>query len=233
MKINLLCLEEFPIYEQLKIEEALLRSSSENWCILNVGSPKSIVMGISSSPDEMLDVDRVRRDKIPVIRRFSGGGTVIVDEETLFTSFIFEKSAHTFPAYPEPILRWSEELFQQALGLSKFALLQNDFVLGHHKCGGNAQYLRKGRWLHHSTFLYDYNPDNMQYLLNPKRAPEYRKGRDHDAFLTRLRPHLKSKREFFDRIGNVLSDRYDVISQDLEGITLDPAARKSVSMLHL
>ncbi len=233
MKINLLCLENFPIYQQLKIEEGLLRSSRENWCILNVGSPKAIVMGISSAPDEMLDVELVRRDKIPVIRRFSGGGTVIVDEETLFTSFIFEKTAHPFPAYPEPILRWSEELFKEALGLSTFALKENDFVLGNRKCGGNAQYLRRDRWLHHTTFLYDYTRDNMQYLLNPERAPKYRNGRDHSDFLTKLAPHVSSKREFFNRIGDTLSSRYEVTSCDLEGITLDPGARKSVSKLHL
>lgn len=28
------------------------------------------------------------RDNVPVIRRFTGGGTVIVDEETLFGSLI-------------------------------------------------------------------------------------------------------------------------------------------------
>ena len=47
MTFQLLQLRHFPILEQLKMEEALLRSDNRNWCIINQGSPVSIVMGIS------------------------------------------------------------------------------------------------------------------------------------------------------------------------------------------
>lgn len=46
--MNLLRLRGFPILQQLHLEERLLRTSSDNWCILNDGTTApTIVMGIS------------------------------------------------------------------------------------------------------------------------------------------------------------------------------------------
>ena len=46
--VRLLRLKQFPILQQLRLEEALLRADSGNWCLLNDGTPDpAIVMGIS------------------------------------------------------------------------------------------------------------------------------------------------------------------------------------------
>jgi lipoate-protein ligase A len=37
-------------------------------------------------------------------------------------------------------------------------------VLGEKKIGGNAQTISKGRWVHHTSFLWDFTEKNMQYL---------------------------------------------------------------------
>ena len=45
---NLLRLRGYPILQQLRLEEALLRADKANWCIVNDGTPSpAIVMGIS------------------------------------------------------------------------------------------------------------------------------------------------------------------------------------------
>lgn len=49
-----------------------------------------------------------------------------------------------------------------------------DYVFGNRKFGGNAQSITKNRWIHHTSFLWDYEVRNMAYLKLPKRAPEYR-----------------------------------------------------------
>lgn len=197
MKLNLIKLKGHNIYDQLKLEEALLRTSDENWCLINEGSPLSIVMGISGKPNELVDESLTKQDGIPIIKRFSGGGTVIVDSDTLFVSFIFQKDVHPFPSYPEPILRWTEEFYKSALAIPSFELRENDYVIGDLKCGGNAQYLRKNNWLHHTTFLWDFQKQNMNYLKHPQRTPKYRDGRSHLDFLCTLKefypkPHLMS-----------------------------------------
>jgi hypothetical protein len=47
-------------------------------------------------------------------------------------------------------------------------------VFGHRKFAGNAQAITKGRWLHHTSFLWDFQGELMRLLKHPSRAPEYR-----------------------------------------------------------
>src|SRR5207249_7310952 len=100
--------------EQLRLEEALLRADNRSFCIINTGSPRSIVMGISSKPSELLDEERVTKENVPIIRRFSGGGCVIVDHNTIFVTFIFSKEHIDLAPFPEPILAWSARFYQSA-----------------------------------------------------------------------------------------------------------------------
>ena len=57
---------------------------------------------------------------------------------------------------------------------SMFFPLVLDYVFGDRKFGGNAQSITKNRWIHHTSFLWDYEVSNMAYLKHPARAPEYR-----------------------------------------------------------
>lgn len=194
MKLHLIELSGTSIYEQLLLEEVLLRTDERSFCLINRGSPRTIVMGISGIPAELLHFERIEQYAIPVIKRFSGGGTVIVDEETLFISFLIAKKDLPVTPYPEPILRWSADLYQKAWNLPGFSLQENDYAIGHLKCGGNAQYLRKDRWLHHTSFLWDYRAENMKCLLLPKKRPAYRKDRSHEEFLCRLKEFAPMER---------------------------------------
>lgn len=218
-EIHLLHLKNTPIFEQLKIEEALLRLNEDNWCILNEGSSPSIVMGISGKPAQLINLKKIETAPVPVIKRFSGGGTVIVDEDTLFVSFIFQKSAHDFPCYPEPILRWSEQFYQQALSIPGFHLRENDYVIGNHKCGGNAQYIKKHRFVHHTTFLWDYKEKHMEYLLYPPKTPSYREARAHTDFLCPLKNYLDSQNHFIASIKKTLASHYKMVETLLENVT--------------
>ncbi|KAL2895764.1 Lipoate-protein ligase LplJ [Bienertia sinuspersici] len=188
--MNLVRMNRVPILQQLQLEEKLLRTSSDNWCIINDGTPDpTIVMGISGKPAELLDVKSVLRNNIPVIKRFTGGGTVIVDCGTVFISFICNKDAVPgLQAYPQPIMAWSSLLYDEVLrGAGDFKLRENDYVFGNLKFGGNAQSITKNRWIHHTSFLWDYEDANMTYLKIPQRAPKYRQARDHSEFICRMK----------------------------------------------
>ncbi|MCB1118392.1 MAG: lipoate--protein ligase family protein [Chlamydiia bacterium] len=186
-----------PIFEQLQLEEALLRTDDREWCLINFGSPEAIVMGISGKPEELVALDHLEANPIPLIRRFSGGGTVVVDHQTLFITFI-GNGTDNFPC----------NIHQSVLkhySFAPFTLRENDYVIGDRKVGGNAQYLRKERWLHHTTFLWDYRPDNMRYLSLPKKRPNYRQDRHHTDFLTTLAPHFPSLAAFHSALKEQLS----------------------------
>lgn len=216
--VHILDLQGLPILAQLQYEEALLRADRRNWCLINHGSPPAIVMGISSQFSELIHQERLQDDPIPVIRRFSGGGTVVVDEDTLFITFIFNANDAAIPSFPEHIMRWTEKIYQPLFSAHPFSLQENDYVIGHKKFGGNAQSITKGRWLHHSSLLYNFKPEHMEYLHLPKKAPNYRQQRPHSEFLCCLHDYWPAlpllKEAFIAR----LQDLFQLIEIDREEI---------------
>ncbi|SRR5581483_1763323 len=215
---KLLRLKSYPIYEQLLLEEKLLRTDTNNWCIINEGSSPAIVMGISGKKEELVNCKTALQSGIPLIKRFSGGGTVVVDENTLFITFICDKQFHPFPAYPEPIMKWTEEIYRDAFSHPEFRLRENDYVFGDKKFGGNAQYIKKDRWLHHTSFLWDYDPANMKHLLHPKKMPSYRDGRNHDEFLCRLNTFFPEKEALIESFITQLCRRYPIETSSLDEV---------------
>ncbi len=226
---HLIHLKNTPIFSQLQLEEALLREDTRNFCLINEGTSPAIVMGISGKPEELIDLPKARAFGIPIIKRFSGGGTVIVDEDTLFITFICQKNSHPFPAYPEPILKWSASLYSQAFPF--ISLKENDYVIEDKKCGGNAQYIKKERWLHHTSFLWNFKPSHMQLLLHPKKTPSYRKERPHTDFLTQLSFHAPSKETWVTTFKEILKLNYSVIETSLDTLSLSTSHRQTTTLI--
>jgi lipoate-protein ligase A len=289
------------VIERLCLEEALLRHDpmERSWAIVGTHEPLDhrflsgqrllpnyvsqaqdpnhnciIVMGIGGKPDKLLNIDLVKQDGVVVIKRFSGGGTVILDPASIWTSFIGRN--HDFPhvePYPKSIMQWSaDSVFAPAFSklnettdgvdnnisgqktlvvdykscsatdnsgmkitlptsrwidddlntprtLPDFLLRENDYVLGERKMGGNAQSIVKGGWLHHTSFLWDYDNENMEYLSLPAKRPDYRGDRSHDDFLVKLKTHYgKSNRPFFKSLKEACAEEFD-----LEEVTLSEA----------
>ncbi|XP_052189025.1 uncharacterized protein LOC127799232 isoform X3 [Diospyros lotus] len=212
-----------PILKQLHLEEQLLRTSSDNWCLINDGTDApTIVMGLSGKPFELLELGSVLQDQIPVIRRFSGGGTVIVDSGTIFVTLICNRDAVPgVQPYPHAIMHWSGLLYNEVFkGIDDFQLRENDYVFGNCKFGGNAQSITKKRWVHHTSFLWDFEARNMAYLKLPRKAPEYRLTRKHMEFVCRMKDYI-TRPLFIDRTAKAIENHFYVKPVDLE---LDAAA---------
>lgn len=206
-------MNSIPILQLLHLEEKLLRTSSDNWFIVNEGTINpTIVMGISGKPSELIEIKPILRDGIPVIKRFTGGGTVIVDHGTIFASIICNKdSIPALQPYPRPIMSWTEQLYGKVFnGFGDFRLRENDYVFDTRKFGGNAQSIIKNRWIHHTSFLWDFDVKNMGYLKLPKRTPEYRSARDHVEFLCRMKEYLPSKSTFSEKTIASLENHFRV-----------------------
>jgi len=141
-KLYLLRLSNVAPFRMLQLEEALMRGDDRNWCITNRGSlPAHVVLGTGGKPRKLLDVERCERDGIPLIKRFSGGGTVVVDDGTLFVSFVGNSgemaAVESAPKQsdakesPRDVMEWSGRLFTSvfsALGINDFALTEHDYV---------------------------------------------------------------------------------------------------------
>ncbi len=233
MKLNLISLKECSIFEQLLLEEKLLRENDQNWCILNYGSSQSIVMGISGKVEELIDIAKAKAANIPLIKRFSGGGTVVVDENTLFVTFMFNSQEFPFQPFPEPIHRFAADFYKGVFTDLPFAFRENDYVLEDKKFGGNAQYIQRHRWLHHTSFLWDYNPENMDLLLLPKKAPAYRSGRKHSDFLCKLNDFMPSKEFFFDQLIQKLEKTFSLTRVPLSDTLSQTSSRISTQLIAL
>lgn len=208
--LHLLRLEGVPIFEQLQIEEALLRADTKNWLLVNSCVPPAIVLGISSRLDNLVNRALVEQKPIPIVRRFSGGGTVVVDEKTFFTTFICNEGCTGIAPFPDKVHRWAEPIFQEVFDRDDFALLENDYVFGNRKFGGNAQYLQKGRWLHHTSFLWDFDEERMQYLLHPLKKPNYRFERAHSEFLCRLKDYFSTPEVIEKKLIKTLQKQFEL-----------------------
>ncbi len=210
-----LYLEQWSIFDQLKLEEALLRADTRNWCIFNMGSAPAIVLGISGKTEQLVDNVHHNANPVPLIRRFSGGGTVFVDKNTLFITYICNSQEFSVPCFPKDIMKWTEGIYDPVFEGLEFRVRENDYVIGDKKFGGNAQYLQKNRWLHHSTLLWDYDHNNMQSLKIPPKMPDYRKERAHSDFLCTLKEHFTNPHEIVLEVVRSLSRKYDIESTPL------------------
>lgn len=232
-KAALLRLRNVPILQALRVEEALFRADTgRSWLITNEwdreggistltgehqppSAADAIVLGISGKPAELVHLDRAEAAGVPLCKRFSGGGTVIVDTQTIFVTFIVAAEALPEVApYPEPMLKWTSDVYADALascGVDGFATHANDYCIGNRKFGGNAQSISGARWLHHTSLLWDYDPARMSLLQMPKKRPEYRADREHESFLRSLSAAgVPDRSELVQAIISATADRFDL-----------------------
>jgi lipoate-protein ligase A len=138
------------------------------------------------------DVDEVacRADHVPVLRRASGGGTVLLGPGCLCYSLVlsYERGPavrEITPSYVYILGRIGEALAGLLPSLEQAGT--SDLMDAGLKFSGNAQQRKRNHLLHHGTLLYDFDLSRIsRYLRMPARQPEYRAQREHAAFLRNL-----------------------------------------------
>ena len=231
--LNVVRASRVDVARALRLEEGLLRHAPEsNWLVCADGAARtSIVMGVSARDGgaALVRVRDARARGVDLIRRFTGGGTVVVDADTMFVSVCMASACvglEPSATYPRDVMRATGDVYARVFDrCGTFAVRENDYVFGDVKFGGNAQAITKGRFLHHTSFLYDYDEASMALLKQPARAPEYRLGRAHGDFLTTLRERGYAREGIFDRLCEVMRERgfetRDVGFEDAERVVED------------
>lgn len=189
--IRIVELKKMPIFQMLALEEHLLEQPCENFLLINYGTPDAIVLGKSNDRHALVE----KETAVPLIRRFSGGGTVYVDQSTLFITWIISKDLSQAKCV-DTLFDWTLATLIKAhpnIGLDR---AETDYVIGDKKVGGTAQYVKKDRILHHTSFLFDYSKEKLRVLKSPIKAPRYREGRSHENFLTTLNTYFSKMEDF-------------------------------------
>lgn len=222
--INLIHLKNYKILDQLKLEEFLLKNLNGNFCLINEGTNPAVVLGVSNKVDDLVNIDNAKKDNIPLIKRFTGGGTVFVDQKTVFVSFIFSNNLINIELFPENIIKWAESFYKNVFELKTFNANENDFAINDKKIAGNAKYIKKDRFLLHTSFLFDYDIEKINaYLHFPKKAPKYRDNRSHENFLTPLKNYI-SKEKFIKNIKDQANEKFGIKNFDHSKIDLSNIA---------
>lgn len=150
----------------LATEEYLLKNYNENFFFLYRNS-LALIVGKHQNTLAEINLDKTHEEKIPVIRRLSGGGTVFHDAGNLNYCFIIkgEKGKLVdFQQYSLPIIQTLQKLNVNAKFEGK-----SDLTIEGKKFSGNASHVFKDKVLQHGTMLFssDLNRLNQLLKVNP------------------------------------------------------------------
>lgn len=123
---------------------------------------------------------------IPVLRRCSGGGTVLQGPGCLNYALIApaEGPMATITGANRHIMEAHQRIFTELLGQPVHTQGITDLAVGARKFSGNAQRRKRNWLLFHGTCLLDMDIPLIESLLcQPSLEPDYREGRSHEAFL--------------------------------------------------
>jgi lipoate-protein ligase A len=204
--------------ENLSCDEVLL-----NFCDANDGpdllrfweSPSYfVVLGYTKSLQKEVDITECKQQQIPILRRCSGGGTVVQGSGCLNYSLISkipsEEFPHNIPATNCRVMKMQRDALRELLSGNVEICGHTDLTWNGLKFSGNAQRRKSRYFLFHGTILLNFDIDLMQKVLfMPEVQPEYRDGRSHQSFITNL-PLSK------DQVQTVLAAKWNVTGTFLD-----------------
>lgn len=181
--------------ENVAADEALL-----DWCETTdgVGALRFwesdrvfVVVGYGNHVEREVNVERCRTEGVPILRRCSGGGTVLQGPGCLNYAVVLPLKAEPALVNVTATNQFFMARIARALGPLTHrpvaVMGHTDLVMGGLKFSGNAQRRKSRHVLFHGTFLIDFDlPLVGRYLPPPSREPAYRSGRAHGDFLTCL-----------------------------------------------
>lgn len=169
----------------------------------------AVVLGVSRDVAEEVDARECERRGVAILRRASGGGTVVIAEGTVQYAFLLPHDEATSIG---EVKACCNAIVRRALGEAGIAAAletdpSGDLRAGDRKVGGLALRRRRHATMLHGTLLARADLEGIAALLkHPAREPAWRQGRPHLDFLANLGPFafddfLRSLRQSLPRGG--------------------------------
>jgi len=179
----------------IALDEALLEAAEagpgpcESLRIWEPAAPL-VVVGRSSQVAREVRLDECRRRGVPLIRRSSGGLSVVAGPGCLMWAVVLSYELRPELRMLDVAHRFVLATLVAGLGRVAPGIVArgtSDLAIGSRKASGNSVRCKQRHLLYHGTLLYDFPlPLVGELLAEPPRAPEYRAGRSHDDFLVNL-----------------------------------------------
>lgn len=139
-------------YFNTAAEEYIFKNLPDDCLMLWQNSP-SVIIGKHQNALAEINCDFIEKNKLPVIRRISGGGAVFHDLGNVNFSFITtsEKAkAIQFKTFLLPIVN-----FLQSLEITVQINSRNNLFIDEKKISGTAAHIVKNKTIHHGTLLFN------------------------------------------------------------------------------
>ena len=188
---NLACDEALlEVFEQTDVGGDLLRLWQPNTYF--------VVLGHGNNWRDEVVASACAADGISVLRRCSGGGTVLQGPGCLNYSLILRQNTFTgasIRAAFDFVLERHRRCVESLIGDPVSIKGVSDLVAGERKFSGNAQYRKRRYMLIHGTFLVDFDLSAIEKFLKiPSNQPAYRCQRAHKDFLINLEIPMETLR---------------------------------------
>lgn len=180
--------------ENLALDEALLLASEEGGAppVTRVWEPSgyAVILGASGRLHDDVRLDACLGDGVPVARRSSGGGTVVLGPGIVNVAVVLPIALSPLlsavdTAQVAVLERFAAAL--RALGPPVRVQGSGDLTIDRYKVAGSAQRRLRHHLLIHATILNAFDlPRVSRYLSEPKRQPSYRESRRHEEFVANL-----------------------------------------------
>ena len=226
----------------LALDEALLdvaERAGKPHEILRLWEPQTrmVVIGRSSHVDTEVHIEACKKHHIPVLRRVSGGAAILAGPGCLMYSLVLSYERH-------PILQMIDCAHEFVLGRMSAALARmvpgvkragtSDLTLANErKFSGNSIRCRRTHLLYHGTILYDFSVEMLgEFLGSPPREPNYRKGRDHESFVTNLPVSASRLREAIREAWQAADESEDWPMEATDLLVAEKYTRDSWNLSH-
>ncbi len=180
------------------IEEAILLAVNEGRSppAVRFWSPAepAVVIGTGQAAEREVNVGEAKRSGVSIVRRFSGGGAVLVGpgiwNYSVFLPYDAVPGSGTIAGTAAAVIGWTRSAFKR-LGLETFLAGTSDLAVSAgglaRKLAGHAQARKRLAFCLHGSILADPDIGLIERLLPmPSEVPEYREGRGHGEFLAGL-----------------------------------------------
>ena len=177
--------------ENLALDEALLEAaeagqSGEALRFWESAVP-FVVLGYANHANAEADLPACKAAGIPVLRRASGGGTVLQGPGCLNYSLVLNcdrPGLHSIPAANRAVMETNRAALQSLLPGKVAVQGHTDLTFDGRKFSGNAQRRKRQHLLFHGTFLLHFDLALIDTALRmPTHQPTYRQSRAHRDFV--------------------------------------------------